>query len=563
MIGGLGTGGARTRAVFPAARGSDTRGGRSLRERRWRDKPVAMPAEYASGALTRVCRVATLGDAFGFSAARGSDTSGERSRWERLWRDKPVLTSGDDGQDCWWRTHSCVPCWHSCRHSTFLRSRGVATLGDAARRSACATSVPTWMRRLAAGFVESSVAVRRCVWAKSDLGVSNALERRLERVLPRHARVPWAGFGAVVLAAVFLSGCNEKVQADPKAEAPPEAVVERAPDSNVVKVDHPELFKVATAIAYNAAVELSATGVVSADVARTVPVISLSSGRIIEVFARLGDSVKKGQLLMKVQSADIASAYSDYQQAMADETLARSQYERAKLLYDKGAIAQKDVEVSQDADAKAQVTVRTTRERLHILGADPEHPSAIVEVRAPVSGVITDQQVTAAAGTQGLASPNPFTISDLSAVWVLCDVYENDLSQLRMGEFADVRLNAYPDRVFKGRVANISPVLDQNLRTAKVRLELSNPGIMRLGMFVTATFHGQRPEMHAAVPATSVLHLHDRDFVYVPVEAARFRRVEVAGGKMLEGNLQEIKSGLAAGAQVVANALVLQSTVEQ
>lgn len=363
--------------------------------------------------------------------------------------------------------------------------------------------------------------------------------------------------------ALAAAGCSRKVRADPKLEAPPEAIVEQAPGSNLVKVDHPEHFPLVTATAFNAAPELNVTGVVSADVSRNIPVISMPAGRVIEVLGRLGDAVTKGQVLMKVQSADIASAYSDYQQAIADEVLARSQYERAQLLYDKGAIAQKDVEVARDADAKAKVTVNTTRQRLTILGADPDRPSPIIEVKAPVSGVITDQQVTSAAGVQGLASPNPFTISDLSTVWILCDVYENDLPQVHIGEYADVRLNAYPNQALKGRIGNISPALDPNLRTAKVRLELRNPGLMRIGMFVTATFHGAKGEIHAAVPASAVLHLHDRDFVYVPEGNGRYRRVDATGGKMLPNNMQEIITGISPGQQVVANALVLQNTVEQ
>jgi cobalt-zinc-cadmium efflux system membrane fusion protein len=248
---------------------------------------------------------------------------------------------------------------------------------------------------------------------------------------------------------------------------------------------------------------------------------------------------------------------------VADETLAKAQLDRSKLLFEKGAIAQKDLEVAQDAETKAQVTVKTTLDHLRVLGADPDHPSAIVEVTAPASGVITDQQVTNASGVQGLSSPNPFTISDLSHIWVLCDVYENDLPQVHLGEYADVKLNAYPERVFKGRIGNISPVLDANLRTAKVRLEMENPGLMRLGMFVTSTFHGLKKEVHATVPAPAVLHLHDRDWVYVPAEGSQFRRLEVTGGKMLPGNLQEIATGIRPGQKVVSNALVLQATAEQ
>ena len=136
--------------------------------------------------------------------------------------------------------------------------------------------------------------------------------------------------------------------------------------------------------------------------------------------------------------------------------------------------------------------------------------------------------------------------------------------QIHLGEYADVSLNAYPNQVLKGRIGNISPILDPNLRTAKVRLEMANPGDdCGSVMFVTATFHGLQKETHATVPAPAILHLHDRDWVYVPAEGAQFRRVEVAGGKMLPGNLQEIVPGIQPGQKVVSNALVLQSTAEQ
>ncbi len=238
----------------------------------------------------------------------------------------------------------------------------------------------------------------------------------------------------------------------------------------------------------------------------------------------------------------------------------------SKDLYEHGAISQNDFQVAEDTETKAKVTVKTALNHLQILGADLHNPSAIVAIRAPASGVITDQQVTAAAGTQGLASPNAFTISDLSHVWILCDVYENDLPFVRLGEFADIRLSAYPDQVLKGRIGNIGAVLDPNLRTAKVRLEVQNPGMLRLGMFATATFYGRKKDTFAAVPATAVLHLHDRNWIYAPVGDGRFRRVEVVTGKMIPATpsqKQEILSGITPGQQVVANALDLQSTVEQ
>ena len=366
------------------------------------------------------------------------------------------------------------------------------------------------------------------------------------------------------LIALFLVGCGNGVKADPKAEAPPPTTIEREQDVSVVKVDHPEQFPLVAAQPHNTAPELNVTGVLSADVSRSVPVISLASGRVVDIRARLGDEVKKGQLLMRVQSADISGAFSDYQKAVADEVLARAQFERSQLLYDKGAVAKKDLEVAQDTLDKAKVDVQTAAEHLRVLGVDRDHPSAIVDIFAPASGVIIEQNVTAAAGVKTLDnSPNLFTVADLTEIWIICDVYENDLANVRMGEFADVRLNAYPGRVFQGRISNIGPILDPGIRTAKVRLQMHNPGLMRIGMFVTATFRGMKKEMRAAVPASAVLHLHDRDWVYVPAGGPKFQRVGVVGGVMLPGNMQEIASGIQPGQQVVANALVLQNTVEQ
>jgi cobalt-zinc-cadmium efflux system membrane fusion protein len=286
---------------------------------------------------------------------------------------------------------------------------------------------------------------------------------------------------------------------------------------------------------------------------------------VVEIKARLGDIVQKGQVLLRVQSADIAAAYSDYQKAVADEKLARTQAERARLLFDKGAISQNDFQIAEDVEAKAQVDVKTTAEKLRVLGnANLDQPSGIVDIRAPVAGVITDQQVTNAAGVAGLTSPNPFTISDLTYVWILCDVYENDLAAVRIGDKADIRLNAYPDKTFSGIVSNVGPILDPNIRTAKVRIEVRNPaGVFRPGMFATVIFHGQKKERLAAVPANAVLHLHDRDWVYVPIGGNKFRRVEVKAGEMLPGETQEILLGVVAGQQVIANALDFQNTVEQ
>ena len=376
-------------------------------------------------------------------------------------------------------------------------------------------------------------------------------------------RFPGLMLGAVLcLPSLFLVGCGE-TKPDPKAEAPPPATVQPDLDANNFKVDHPEQFPLATAIEYKAPAALNVTGVVQPDIARAVPVISLAAGRVVEVKAKLGDEVKKGQLLLRVQSNDVSGAFQLYRKAVNDELLARLQLQRAQLLYERGAIAQSALEQSEEMAQNAKADLDAATEQLRLLGIDKDHPSGIVDVRAPISGVITEQQITNAGGVQGLSGPSPFTVSDLSYVWIICDVYENDLDAVHVAETADIQLNAYPNKVFKGRVDNILPILDPGIRTAKVRIEVPNPGLMRVGMFVTATFYGKQPQTYAAVPATAILHLHDREWVYAPLGGGHFRRQEVVTASMLPDGMQAVVSGIKPGDQVVANALVLQNTVEQ
>jgi cobalt-zinc-cadmium efflux system membrane fusion protein len=373
-----------------------------------------------------------------------------------------------------------------------------------------------------------------------------------------------AAFTAVAVAAALLTGCSEKPKSDPAAEAPPAAQVVTTGDVNAIKVEHPEQFPVVEAGKLSEAGVLEVTGTVMPDVSRNIPVVSLASGRVVEIAAKLGDTVKKGQLLLRVQSADISSAFATYRSAVADEKLASTQLGRAKLLFDKGALAQKDLEVAEDAEAKAKIIIENAVDQIRVLGADLNHPASTVDILAPASGVITEQNVTASAGVKTLDnSPNLFTISDLSTVWILCDVYENDLSGVSVGQAVDIRLNGYPGKVFKGHVGSIGPILDQNTRTAKVRVEMENPGMMRVGMFVDASIHGSTSKIQATVPATAVLHLHDRDWVYEPTGGNGFRRVEVVGGQTLPSKLQVITSGIAPGDKVIANALEMQNTVEQ
>ncbi len=123
-------------------------------------------------------------------------------------------------------------------------------------------------------------------------------------------------------------------------------------------------------------------------------------------------------------------------------------------------------------------------------------------------------------------------------------------------------MTAYPGQVLTGTISNIGEILDPSIRAAKVRIEVKNPGLMRVGMFATATFHGLKNEVHAAVPASAILHLHDHDWVYVPSDGNKFRRLEVVSGDTLPNRMQEVLSGLQPGQEVVTSALALQNTVD-
>jgi cobalt-zinc-cadmium efflux system membrane fusion protein len=371
------------------------------------------------------------------------------------------------------------------------------------------------------------------------------------------------GFAAPAVLAAFvlvLAGCGSK-QGNGDAEAPPPAQVIHEEDASVVQVDHPDQFALSTAVARESRSALVVTGVVTPDISRNVPVITMATGRVVSIEARLGDHVQKGQKLLSIRSDDVSTGYSDYRKAVADEALTRAQLDRAKDLIAHGAISTNELQIAQDAENKAKVDVETTQEHLRLLGNDPNTPNGVVDIVAPISGVITDQQITNSGGVQALGT-NPFTISDLSKVWVICDVYENDLPNVNVGETADIRLNAYADRLLTGRISNIGEVLDPTIRTVKVRIEVANPGLIRVGMFATATFHGLRREIHTVIPASAILHLHDRNWVYVPADANHFRRQEITSGQVLPDQMQEVLSGLQVGQKVVSKALDLQNTVD-
>jgi membrane fusion protein, heavy metal efflux system len=364
----------------------------------------------------------------------------------------------------------------------------------------------------------------------------------------------------VLLLAALAAGIACSTETPAAASKPPVTL-----DPDVYETDHPEVFQTAKSQVRPLPTLVTANGTVSPDVNRTIHVTSLGGGRVVDLRVKLGDSVSKGQTLLVISSPDLASALSDYQKAKVDEVLAHKGLDRAQILFDRGAIAAKDLEAAQDAEDKAKVDVETADHHVRILGADPAHPSPLIDLKAPVSGTIVEQNVAGFEGIKSLDNtPSLFTIADLAKVWVVCDVFENDLGEVHLDDTAEIHLNAFPDRLFKGRVADVSRVLDPNTRSAKVRIVLDNAdGALRPGMFAVATFRSRKLTDRVVVPATAIMRLHDKDWVFRKEGPNRFRKVAVQTDGLAPDGMQEIRDGVKPGDELVTNALEFSTEVAE
>ena len=359
---------------------------------------------------------------------------------------------------------------------------------------------------------------------------------------------------------LLAAGCSGD-KPDPSSSK----VVETNADPDVFTMQNANQFALSSVQVRKVSDEVHVNCAITPDVNLSVPVVSLGGGMVVEIKSKLGDSVQKGQVLLLINSPDLSGAFSDYQKAKADEQLADKQLARSQLLYDKGAIALADLENAQDVHAKAKVDLDTAIAHVKVLGGDVNHPTTLLPLRAPISGTIVDQQITNGTGVRSLDNQQAlFTIADLSQVWVLCDVYQDMLPRVHIGDTADISVNGYAHDQFAGKVINISEVLDPTTRTAKVRIELPNPNhIMRAGMYVTATFRAREQVESPVEPTTAIIQLHDSNWVFVPLGDGKFRRVRVELGPEVQGGYQQIVSGLKPSDQVVTSALQFSSAAEE
>ncbi|HEY6464687.1 MAG TPA: efflux RND transporter periplasmic adaptor subunit [Candidatus Acidoferrales bacterium] len=297
------------------------------------------------------------------------------------------------------------------------------------------------------------------------------------------------------------------------------------------------------------------------DPTQVVHVFPPAGGRIMELRVRPWDWVKKGQTLAVIESGDLSRAVADYHKALADYQVKLQQLARAADLLAHDAIAQKDYQQAQADEQSAQAELDATKEQVRVFGMDPDHASSQLLVLAPRAGVILDVGASPGEFSNALAAPQPMcTIADISNVWAVGDIYENDIAAAKTGQQAQVTLNAYPGQQWTGRVDVISAAVDPNTRTLHVRVVLPNPG-SRLKPSMFGSIRLLRSSRQGIlVPATAVLREGNAAYVFVNGGSGPFQRRNVTLGQSSDGSI-ELASGVKPGETIVTEgALLLRSS---
>jgi membrane fusion protein, heavy metal efflux system len=375
-----------------------------------------------------------------------------------------------------------------------------------------------------------------------------------------------------VLAALLLAGCGKGPEPSTTAAAPPPAE-ERQPDGSVViPADSPKLKEIRVAEVKTASVpfdEVTSPGKIETNPNLVSRVALPLAGRVSAVLVKLGDSVKRGDPLLLLESPDADAAASASLQAQAALTQAKanlnkaqSDYDRASDLFQHNAIAQKDVLTAENALAQAkaaieqaQAGVQQADRKAQLLGLKPGAFGQKVTVPAPISGKVLEMSVAPGEYRNDTNAP-VMTIADLSTVWVSSDVPESAIRFIQVGERIDVELAAYPGETFHGKVTRIADTVDPQTRTIKVRAEMENSrGKLRPEMYGTIR-HTDSMRTLPVVPVGAVVQGDGKATVWVELSPGHFKPVDVKTGERA-GDVLPVLSGLKAGARVVVDGAML------
>jgi cobalt-zinc-cadmium efflux system membrane fusion protein len=329
-------------------------------------------------------------------------------------------------------------------------------------------------------------------------------------------------------------------------------MVELSPES--IKAAGIEIVQVTERPVVNA---LRATGTIEANQQRMQEVTPLVSGRVEKVFAVAGSQVREGTILALLSSPEVAELHGKELEARSRVELATSSLRRLQRLSELGAAAGKDLAAAESEAETANAELQHIRGSLDALGSDERgngHSISTVAIRAPISGTVTARHVNAGAGVQ--AGTPVFVLADLSTVWVIANVPESQINMLHVGTVARVRSSALVETIAQGRVTYVDPILNEETRTARVRVEVENPmQKLRIGTFVETDFESAGSATTATelvVPETAVQTLESKQFVFIPTEKpGHFEVREIQAGAQSEG-LRKVTSGLTARDRVVA-----------
>jgi membrane fusion protein, heavy metal efflux system len=380
-------------------------------------------------------------------------------------------------------------------------------------------------------------------------------------MIPPTTRSSCGFYSALTLAFAFgLTACNsnDHDRASQMTSFSTSATASATPKLFTLSQDQMSHIQVVTVQPTKLTRTLRLTGAVAYNAFKTTPVITQVGGPVSRILVVPGQHVAAGQPMLEVSSPDYSQLLDSYLKAADSFRLANKNFARAQDLYQHHAIAERDLEQAESDRNQAQADLNAADQGMRILGIkDPADlakapASAQIPVLAPIGGQVVERLVSPGQVVQA-GQTQAFTISDLSTVWVLANVYQADLAFVRSGDDVDVQTDAYPN-IFHGRISYVSPALDPNTRTLQARIVVDNPGEkLKKDMYCTVTVTAGSISNAIAVPDSSVLRDdNNQPFVYVATGANQFGRRDVEIGPSQNGQTQILK-GISVGEKVVGD----------
>lgn len=376
--------------------------------------------------------------------------------------------------------------------------------------------------------------------------------------------------------AVFISGCGKKES--PKDEKPSAAVEKKEKEEPGVVTLSEEKQKGAGIEVQKIAQEsisapLAATAVIEPNADRVSKISPRTSGKIVKLIASLGDRVKAGQPLAYFDSPELGQIWAEYLKAKGRAGLARKNLQREETLFEKKVSPEKDVLKAKQELSEVEADLNLSKERFRLLGIDisqleiqngknADHP--LIPISSAIGGAVIEKTVS-----QGeVVGPDKtlFTVADLSALWVVIDIYEKDISKVKAGMPVKVLVTAFPEKVFRGRLSYIGDVVDERTRTVKARVTVDNSsGLLKPGMFATVSIDTAKGEVEKviAISEEAILLEGTTRYVFVQVSPDKFKKKDITTGRAF-GKKLEVIEGLKEGDTIaVKGVFILKSELKK